>query len=75
MALEYKHLKKIGYSTDLESMCKEAKELFESIYNTKQFPSGRTLWLGNANEKVNENFALGNFNCSFLSIEKWEDFR
>lgn len=73
MALEYKHLKKIGYSTDLESMRKEAKELFESIYNTKQFPSGRTLWLGNANEKVNENFALGNFNCSFLSIEKWED--
>ncbi|OJF95940.1 ribonucleoside-triphosphate reductase, adenosylcobalamin-dependent [Alkalibacterium sp. 20] len=73
MALEYKHLKKIGYSIHLKQMREEAKELFESIYNTKQFPSGRTLWLGNANEKVNKNFALGNFNCSFLSIETWED--
>ncbi|MDN6194008.1 MAG: hypothetical protein L0J48_02295 [Alkalibacterium sp.] len=73
MALEYKHLKKIGYSVHLKTMRKEARELFENIYQTKQFPSGRTLWLGNANEKVNKDFALGNFNCSFLSIERWED--
>jgi len=73
MALEYKHLKKIGYSIHLKQMREEAKELFENIYNTKQFTSGRTLWLGNANEKVNKDFALGNFNCSFLSIETWED--
>ncbi|GAB2488530.1 hypothetical protein GCM10008929_11330 [Alkalibacterium psychrotolerans] len=73
MALEYKHLKKVGYAIPLKRMREEAKELFQSIYQTKQFPSGRTLWLGNANEKVNQNFALGNFNCSFLSIERWED--
>lgn len=73
MSLEYKHLKKIGYEINLDRMQDEAKELFESIYNTKQFPSGRTLWLGNANEKVNKDFALGNFNCSFLNIETWKD--
>ena len=73
MSLEYKHLKNIGYSIPLKRMREEAKELFESIYHTKQFPSGRTLWLGNANEKVNKDFALGNFNCSFLSIETWKD--
>lgn len=41
MSLEYKHLKKIGYSINLEKMQDESKELFESIYNTKQFPSGK----------------------------------
>ena len=33
----------------------------------------RTLWLGNGNEKINKDFTLGNFNCSFLNIENWDD--
>lgn len=73
MALEYKHLLKIGFKANLKAMRDEARSMFKSIYETKQFPSGRTLWLGNANEKVNKNFALGNFNCSFLNIASWSD--
>jgi ribonucleoside-triphosphate reductase (thioredoxin) len=73
MALEYKHLLDLGFKINLKEMRNEAKELFKSIYHTNQFPSGRTLWLGNANEKVNKDFALGNFNCSFLNISNWED--
>jgi ribonucleoside-diphosphate reductase alpha chain/ribonucleoside-triphosphate reductase len=73
MALHYKRMTRIGFKMDLKEMRNEAKELFVSIYETKQFPSGRTLWVGNANEKVNKDFALGNFNCSFLNISKWED--
>ena len=73
MALEYSHLMNIGIKPNVERMQKEAKRLFENVYATKQFPSGRTLWLGNGNEKVNKNFVLGNYNCSFTNIEKWED--
>lgn len=73
MALEYKRLRDIGFKINLKAMRDEAKALFKNIYETKQFPSGRTLWLGNANEKVNRDFALGNFNCSFLNISNWED--
>lgn len=73
MALEYSHMKKNGMKIDLKRMKKEAEKLFVNIYQTKQFPSGRTLWIGNANEKVNENFVLGNFNCSFLNISNWDD--
>lgn len=73
MALEYIHLRDIGIKPDLRRMRKEARELFVNIYNTKQFPSGRTLWLGNGNEKINKDFVTGNYNCSFTNIEKWED--
>lgn len=73
MALEYKHVKSIGFKPNLSKMRSEAKELFENIYNTKQFPSGRSLWLGNGNERVNEKFVLGNFNCSFVLVEEWND--
>lgn len=73
MSLEYKRLRDIGFKINLKAMRDEAKALFKSIYETKQFPSGRTLWLGNANPTVNKDFALGNFNCSFLNISNWED--
>lgn len=72
-ALEYSHMKSIGFEPNVKRMKKEAKELFKNIYHTKQFPSGRTLWLGNGNEKINKDFVLGNFNCSFTNIEKWGD--
>lgn len=75
MALEYKHLRDIGFKPSLKKMRDEARELFINVYNTKQFPSGRTLWLGNGNEKINQDFVLGNFNCSFTNVEKWEDLK
>lgn len=73
MALEYKHIRDTGFKPDLKRMRDEARELFVNIYEAKQFPSGRTMWLGNGNEKINEDFVLGNFNCSFTNIERWED--
>lgn len=41
MALEYSHIRKNGFKPDLKRMRDEAKELFENIYQTKQFPSGK----------------------------------
>jgi len=73
MALEYKHMRDNKIKPDLKRMRDEARELFVNIYETKQFPSGRTLWLGNGNEKINKDFVSGNYNCSFLNIEKWAD--
>lgn len=73
MALEYKHMRDQGLRPDIKRMKKEAKKLFTNIYHTKQFPSGRTLWLGNGNTTINENFTTGNFNCAFLNIEEWSD--
>lgn len=83
MALEYRHMKRLGLKIDLKRMRNEAKKLFKNIYQTKQFPSGRTLWIGNANEKVNKDFVLGNFNCftrdtKFLTdrgIKSFNDFK
>ena len=73
LSLEYQHLNRIGLKPSLKRMRKEAKELFHNIYNTKQFPSGRSLWLGNGNERINNEFTSGNFNCSFTNIETWSD--
>lgn len=52
---------------------KEAEDWFDAQFNLKQFLSGRTLWVGGAEGDVAEKFPLGNFNCSFTTIEKWED--
>ena len=73
MALAYKHVKDMGYKINLKAMKKEAESLFKNVYETKQFLSGRTFWVGNANPKINQEFVLGNFNCSFINITKWED--
>lgn len=73
MALVYKHLRDNNIPINLKDLRDEAKELFVNIYHGRQFPSGRTLWLGNGNEVINRDFVLGNFNCSFLNIETWDD--
>ena len=54
-----------------ERQQQEARELFDNIFNLRQFPSGRTLWVGGT--AVSENYPMSNFNCSFTSIETWED--
>jgi ribonucleoside-triphosphate reductase len=73
MALAYKHTRDIGYKVNLKEMKKEAERLFKNVYETKQFLSGRTFWVGNANPKINKEFVLGNFNCSFINIVNWDD--
>lgn len=73
MSLAYQHMLDSGISPDLKSMVEEAKGLFKNIYKAKQMPSGRTLWLGNGNQAINRDYAMGNFNCSFTNIKKWSD--
>lgn len=73
MTLESQHLQSIGIRPNFVELQKEAQKIFKNIYETKQFPSGRTLWLGGGNDIINEKFVLGNFNCSFTNVTKWSD--
>src|SRR5690606_21268287 len=73
VGLAVKHLRKIGYEPDMEEMRREAEELFDSMFNLRQFLSGRTLWVGGSETGVAEKYPLANFNCSFLEIRKWDD--
>ena len=65
------HYKKIGMRYDSRALQLEAEALFDSMFNLKQFLSGRTLWVGGS--KAAEKYPLGNFNCSFLNIKSWDD--
>jgi len=51
----------------------EAEELYENIFNLKQFLSGRTFWVGNTD--VTRHYPMANFNCSFQIIDSFEAFR
>lgn len=51
----------------------EAQKLFDNIFNLKQFPSGRTLWVGNT--PVAATNPMSNFNCSFTVIDNYETFK
>jgi adenosylcobalamin-dependent ribonucleoside-triphosphate reductase len=51
----------------------EAEELFDNIYNLKQFLSGRTFWVGNTH--VAKHYPMANYNCSFQIIDSFEAFR
>ena len=73
VGLAYDHMLKIGYTADLEELNVEAEALFDSMYNTKQFVSGRTLWIGGGENAVAEKYPLANYNCSFTAIETWAD--
>jgi len=50
----------------------EAQLLFDNMYNLKQFLSGRTMWVGGT--EVAKKYPMSNFNCSFTTIQKTEDF-
>lgn len=73
VGLGVKHMEKIGYAVDYEAFRKEAEELFDSMFNLRQFLSGRTLWVGGADGNVAEKYPLANFNCSFVNIRSWSD--
>jgi ribonucleoside-triphosphate reductase (thioredoxin) len=71
--LARKHVEKMNIPVTYQELMKEAEEWFDSMYNLKQLLSGRTMWVGGADGGVADKFPLGNFNCSFTTIEKWED--
>lgn len=74
VGLGVKHAQKLGYAVDGEKWRKEAELLFENMFNLRQFLSGRTLYVGGADNGVAEKYPLANYNCSFANISKWEDF-
>lgn len=63
VGLGVKHMERIGYGADLEWHRKEAELLFDNMFNLRQFLSGRTLWVGGAENGVAEKYPLANFNC------------
>lgn len=74
VGLGVKHIEKIGYKPDYNEWQDEAEALFDSMFNLRQFLSGRTLWVGGADGGVAEKYPLSNFNCSFVNIRSWSDF-
>ncbi len=73
VGLALKHTEKIGYAADVEGLRKEAEELFDAMFNLRQFLSGRSLWVGGSEGGVAEKYPLANFNCSFVNIRSWAD--
>ncbi|BEP30167.1 ribonucleoside-triphosphate reductase, adenosylcobalamin-dependent [Helicovermis profundi] len=51
----------------------EAENLFDNIFNLRQFLSGRTFWVGNTS--VAKDYPMANYNCSFQVINDFEAFR
>lgn len=73
VGLGVKHMERIGYGADYEWHRKEAELLFDNMFHLRQFLSGRTLWVGGAENGVAEKYPMSNFNCSFLNIASWSD--
>lgn len=73
VGLEARHLKKLGLPINSDWLKKEAELLFDNMFNLDQFLSGRTLWVGGAENGVADKYPLANFNCSFTNIRSWDD--
>lgn len=58
---------------DDEKLKEEAEYMFEKMYMLETFASGRSLWIGGTS--VSKTNPLANFNCSFTTIESFEDFK
>lgn len=71
--LARKHAELTELPMTYQELKKEAEGWFDAMFNLEQFLSGRTMWVGGAEGSVADKFPLGNFNCSFTTIEKWED--
>ena len=69
--LAIEHFNKIGFTYNCEALQEEAKEFFDGMFHLRQFLSGRTLWVGGIDSA--EKYPLSNFNCSFITITKWQD--
>ncbi len=51
----------------------EAEELFDNIFNLRQFLSGRTFWVGGT--PVAKYYPMANYNCSFQVIDNFDAFK
>jgi ribonucleoside-diphosphate reductase alpha chain/ribonucleoside-triphosphate reductase len=50
----------------------EAEELYDNVFNLKQFLSGRTFWSGGT--QVTQDFPTSNYNCAFEVIDELKAF-
>ncbi len=71
VGLDRRHRAKIGLPIPQDWLQQEAEALFDAIFNLRQFPSGRTLWVGGT--PVAEAYPMANYNCSFTNIKSWDD--
>jgi intein/homing endonuclease len=72
LSLEYKHRIKNSLPVDIQKMKKEAETLFDNMFNLRQFPSGRSMWVGGT--IAAEKYPTANFNCSGLVLNSFYDF-
>lgn len=64
----------VDYNTSIIKTSKEeAMELYDNMFNLKQFLAGRTLWTGNT--EASKKYPLSNFNCAFIKLSCINDFR
>lgn len=56
----------------LKTSREEAEELYDNIFNLRQFLSGRTLWTGDT--KAAKLYPMSNFNCAFIIIDNFEAY-
>jgi ribonucleoside-diphosphate reductase alpha chain/ribonucleoside-triphosphate reductase len=50
----------------------EAEQLYDNMFNLRQFLSGRTMWAGGT--KASTLYPLSNFNCSFVAMDNISKF-
>lgn len=51
----------------------EAEQLYDNIFNLRQFLSGRTFWVGGTS--VASNYPMANYNCAFEVIDNFHAFK
>lgn len=73
IGLAARHYEKIGYDVPIMELTEEAQQLFDNMFNLRQFLSGRTLWVGGSDTGVADKFPLSNFNCAFTNIKTYDD--
>ncbi len=54
------------------SSIEEAQQLFDNMFNLRQFISGRSLWIGGT--PSSEDLVTANFNCSFTVMDSMQSF-
>lgn len=64
----------VEYNCSLVPTTKEeAEQLYDNIFNLRQFLSGRTFWVGGT--PVSYNYPMANYNCAFKIIDDFQAFR
>lgn len=64
----------VEYNTSIVPTSKEeVEQLYDNVFNLRQFLSGRTFWIGNT--EVSKAYPLANFNCAFQVIDSFKSFK